>query len=90
MTTFDLLLIGNGNVAKRFVSLLEEQRAALARRYQLRTRIIGIATRRTGGQYVASAFPPPLRAMMTELRRDRAEAQSAKAGRRTSSPGMSG
>jgi len=56
LTTFDLLLIGYGNVAKRFVSLLEEQRAALARRYGFRARVIGIATRRTGGQYVASAF----------------------------------
>jgi homoserine dehydrogenase len=56
MTTFDLLLIGYGNVATRFVSLLEEQRTALARRYGLRACVIGIATRRTGGQYVASAF----------------------------------
>jgi len=56
MTTFDLLLIGFGNVAKRFVSLLEEQRGELADRYSFRTRVIGIATRREGCQYVASGF----------------------------------
>jgi len=56
LTTFDLLLIGYGNVAKRFVSLLEEQRATLARRHGLRARVIGIATRRNGGQYVAPVF----------------------------------
>jgi len=56
MTTFDLLLIGYGNVAKRFVSLLEEKRSELARRYSLRARVIGIATRREGCKYVAYGF----------------------------------
>ena len=56
MTTFDLLLIGYGNVAKRFVSLLGEQRAQLASRYGIRTRVIGIATRRDGPRYVVSAL----------------------------------
>jgi len=56
MTTFDLLLIGYGNVAKRFVSLLDEQRDELAAQYGLLTRVIGIATRREGCQYVASGF----------------------------------
>src|SRR5712692_8413437 len=56
MTTFDLVLVGYGNVAKRFVSLLGEQRATLARRYGFRARVIGIATRRAGARYVASAF----------------------------------
>jgi homoserine dehydrogenase len=46
--TFDLILIGYGNVARRFVSLLDEQRATLARQYGTSTRIIGIATRRHG------------------------------------------
>jgi len=50
MTTFDLLLVGHGNVAQRFASLLEEQRAALARRYGLRTRIRGIKTRRSSSE----------------------------------------
>ena len=46
--TFDLILIGYGNVARRFVSLLDEQRATLARQYGASTRIVGIATRRHG------------------------------------------
>ncbi|MCU1384918.1 MAG: homoserine dehydrogenase, partial [Acidobacteria bacterium] len=41
MTPFDLVLVGYGNVARRFESLLEEQRPALAR-------IVGTATRRHG------------------------------------------
>ena len=53
MTQFDLLLVGHGNVAKRFVSLLAEQKEALAREYGLRARIIGIATRRHGQAYSA-------------------------------------
>jgi homoserine dehydrogenase len=56
MTTFDLLLIGYGNVATRFVSLLEEQRAHLARRYGFRARVIGTATRRGGARYVVRGF----------------------------------
>src|SRR5215467_11151068 len=56
MTTFDLLLIGYGNVAKRFVSLLQERRVELARRHGIRARVIGMATRRGGCRYVASVF----------------------------------
>ena len=47
----DLILIGFGNVARRFVSLLDEQRAALARQCGVSTRIVGIATRRHGQMY---------------------------------------
>jgi homoserine dehydrogenase len=42
--TFDLLLIGYGNVARRFVSLLSEQKI-------VRARVVGIATRRHGCTY---------------------------------------
>ena len=45
---FDLILVGNGNVARRFASLLVEQKAALARDHDLRARIVGIATRHHG------------------------------------------
>jgi homoserine dehydrogenase len=48
MTRFDLVLVGFGNVARRFVSLLREQRATLRRDYGFTTRIVGIATRRHG------------------------------------------
>jgi homoserine dehydrogenase len=56
---FDLILVGNGNVAKRFVSLLDEQRISLARDHGVRTRIVGIATLHHGQAYgsnVVSAF----------------------------------
>jgi homoserine dehydrogenase len=43
--TLELVLIGYGNVAKRFVALLAEQRTALARRHRVTTRVVGIATR---------------------------------------------
>jgi len=43
--TLDLILIGFGNVGKRFASLLDEQRTALARQYGISPRIVGIATR---------------------------------------------
>ncbi len=48
MTEFAIVLVGHGHVAKRFVSLLDEQRSALARDHGVRTRIAGIATRHHG------------------------------------------
>ena len=62
--TLDLVLIGYGNVAKRFVALLAEQRTALARRHGVTTRVVGIATRH-GQAYAAAGLqrrpdqPPP-------------------------------
>jgi homoserine dehydrogenase len=58
LTTFDLLLIGYGNVAQRFAALLQEQRELLAREYGFRARIVGIATRHgcAYGPSVVSAF----------------------------------
>jgi homoserine dehydrogenase len=45
----DLLLIGFGNVGKRFARLLEERRERLERDHGLTTRVIGIASGRHGG-----------------------------------------
>jgi homoserine dehydrogenase len=42
---FDLVLVGFGNVARRFVDLLHEQRAALARDFGVSANIVAIATR---------------------------------------------
>ena len=56
--TLDLVLIGYGNVAKRFVALLAEQRTALARDHGLTTRVVGIATRRHGQAYAAAGVKP--------------------------------
>jgi homoserine dehydrogenase len=87
LTEFDLLLIGYGNVAKRFVSLLAEKRDALAYDYGLRARIIGIATRRHGQVYATRGVTPsempaaavtPLDFLRQALTRS---AAAAKAGR---------
>jgi len=53
VTTFDLLLVGYGNVARRFAEMLVERRQRLADDYGIRARIIGITTRREGPRYVA-------------------------------------
>ena len=44
----DLILVGFGNVARRFVRLLEERGQVLRAGHDLSTRVIGIATRRHG------------------------------------------
>ena len=68
--TLDLILIGYGNVARRFVTLLAEQRSALARDLDLRVRVVGIATRRHGcvygSSYVGSGFSRTLTAGRTD------------------------
>jgi len=46
-TAFELLLVGFGHVAQRFVALLEEQRTALSDR-GVAARVVGIVTRRHG------------------------------------------
>jgi homoserine dehydrogenase len=56
--TFDLILVGFGNVGRRFVSLLREQRPALERDYDVSTRIVGIATRRHGQIYSPRGVNP--------------------------------
>jgi homoserine dehydrogenase len=55
---FDLILIGYGNVARRFASLLDEQREILIRDHGLRARIVGIATRRHGYTLDGRAIAP--------------------------------
>ncbi len=54
--TLDLILIGFGNVARRFASLLHEQRGRLARDHNLSTRIVAVATRRHGRAYAAGGL----------------------------------
>jgi homoserine dehydrogenase len=63
----DLAFIGFGNVARRFVALLDEQHERLIRDYDLQCRIVGIGTRRHGSHYdrlgidpssVAGPLPP--------------------------------
>jgi homoserine dehydrogenase len=47
----DLVLVGFGNVARRFVRLIEERRELLAAREGASFRILGIATRRHGAVF---------------------------------------
>ena len=47
----DLAVIGYGNVARRFVALLEEEQEQLVREYDLHWRIVGVATRRHGSHF---------------------------------------
>jgi len=46
--TFDLVLVGFGHVARRFVRLLAERRAILERDFGVTTRVVAVATRRHG------------------------------------------
>jgi homoserine dehydrogenase len=54
--TFDLVLVGFGNVARRFVGLLHEQRRRLSHDYDVTLRIVGIATRRHGQLFSAGGL----------------------------------
>jgi homoserine dehydrogenase len=51
LRSVDLALIGFGNVARRFVTLLDERRERIAADHQLTCRIAGKATRRGGAEY---------------------------------------
>lgn len=53
---FDLILVGYGNVAKRFVELLGERADLLRRDCGLSTAIIGVVTRRDGPRYLGEEF----------------------------------
>ncbi len=54
----DLVLVGFGHVAQRFVSLLDEERQKLADRFDIAPRIVAIATRRHGRAYAAGGLDP--------------------------------
>ena len=70
MTTLDLLLVGFGHVAQRFVTLLDEQRAPLAREHGINARVVGIVTQRHGQAFAARG----LDAAALALRASRGEA----------------
>lgn len=63
----DLLLVGFGNVAKRFVTLLGERAARLEREYGLTTRVVGIASGRHGGVFDARGIEVSATLASTEL-----------------------
>src|SRR5438045_9639622 len=51
--SFELVLVGFGHVAPRFVTLLEERRPKLADDYGLSARIVAVTTRRHGRAFSA-------------------------------------
>jgi homoserine dehydrogenase len=51
--TFDLVLVGFGHVARRFVGLLAERRAVLQRDFGVATRVVAVATRQHGRAHAA-------------------------------------
>ena len=53
MVYLDLLLVGFGNVGRRFAALLEEKSVRLRGDYDLSWRVVGIATKRHGTAYDA-------------------------------------
>jgi len=55
----DLAFIGFGNVAKRFVTLLDERREWLARECDLECRAVGVATRTHGSRFDARGIHLP-------------------------------
>ena len=55
--TLDLILIGFGNVGRRFAALLNERRSRLLAEYDLSTRVVGIATRH-GSAYSSRGVDP--------------------------------
>ena len=52
----DLLLVGFGNVARRFAGLLDERKEVLTRQHDLEPRIVGISTRRHGSAFAAEGL----------------------------------
>jgi len=46
--TLDLVLVGFGRVARRFLGLLDEKRATIANDFGLSARVVAVATRRHG------------------------------------------
>jgi homoserine dehydrogenase len=53
VTTFDLILIGFGNVARRLVRLLDELDPVLRTRHGVATRLVGVTTRSRGSRFDA-------------------------------------
>lgn len=56
--TFDLVLVGFGNVGRRFVRLLDESRAQLRHDTGVETRVVGIATRTHGHAFNPRGLNP--------------------------------
>jgi homoserine dehydrogenase len=64
--TLDLILVGFGNVGRRFVRLLDETAARLSRDEDVRTRVVAIATRSRGCLQDPSGLDGPALATRVE------------------------
>ena len=70
--TYNLCVVGFGNVGRAFVSLLQEKREELQSRYGIACRVTGVASRRLGWLVARNGFTPE-----TLLARDFSEAGKA-------------
>jgi homoserine dehydrogenase len=52
----DVLLVGFGNVGRRFARLLDERKEILRRQHDLEPRIVGVSTRRHGSAFAAEGL----------------------------------
>ncbi len=55
--SFDLVLVGFGNVGRRFVRLLDELASELAADHDVEARVVGIATKSHGHAYDSNGLP---------------------------------
>ena len=80
---FDLILVGYGNVAKRFVELLGERADLLRRDCGVSIAITGVVTRRDGPRYLGEEFGRTRATSAVSFIREacRRHAQAARAGR---------
>lgn len=62
----DLLLVGFGNVARRFVRLLDERRDRLAHDFDLHAHVVGIATARHGTAYAPDGLDETIALALAE------------------------
>src|SRR5262245_35456504 len=64
--TFDLILVGFGHVARRFVTLLDELQPELKSDFDVETRVVAIVTRSHGQAYHARGLPAASLAIAVE------------------------
>ena len=74
----DVLLVGFGNVGRRFARLLDEREEILRRQYDLEPRIVGISTRRHGSAFAAEGLV--VAAVLESYARGRIEAEASEPG----------
>src|SRR6187397_893480 len=74
----DVLLVGFGNVGRRFARLLDERDEILRRQHDLEPRIVGISTRRHGSAFAADGLD--VTAMLESYASGRIAAETSEPG----------